>query len=116
MLSLIKNGEFVNTAKAKKLKEGWEKAKDKLEAEMSILENENRLQQKKLKEAEEKLSNSSLKLSIDVKTDQANIENNAAVTIASSMLLDLVNKKDLKISAKNLNELKKLKDRLETIF
>ena len=116
MLTLIKNGEFVNTAKAKKLKEGWEKAKDKLEAEMSILENENRLQQKKLKEAEEKLSNSNLKLSKDVKTDQSNIENNAAITIAVKMLLDLVVKKDLEVSDKNLTELKKLKKRLEAIF
>ena len=116
MLSLIKNGEFVDTERAKKLKTEWEKTKDKLKAEVGILENENKLQQKKLIEAEEKLSNSNLKLSKDVKTDQSNIENNAAVAIASSMLLDLVNKKDLKISAKNLNELKKLKDRLEAIF
>jgi ParB family transcriptional regulator, chromosome partitioning protein len=116
MLSLIKNGEFVDTERAKKLKTEWEKTKDKLKTEVGILENENKLQQKKLIEAEEKLSNSNLKLSKDVKTDQSNIENNAAVAIASSMLLDLVNKKDLKISAKNLNELKKLKDRLEAIF
>ena len=116
MLSLIKNGEFVNTKKAKKLKKGWEKTKDKLEAEMSILENENKLQQKKLKEAEKKLSNSNLKPSISVKVDQSNIEENAAVAIVVRMLLDLVTKKDLKISAKNLNELKKLKNKLEAIF
>jgi ParB family transcriptional regulator, chromosome partitioning protein len=116
MLSLIKNGEFVNTKKAKKLKEGWEKTKDKLEAEMSILENENKLQQKKLKEVEKKLLNNNLKPSKGVKADQSIIEENAALTIAVRMLLGLVTKKDLKISAKNLTELKKLKNRLEAIF
>ena len=116
MLSLIKNGEFVDTERAKKLKTEWEKTKDKLKAEVGILENENKLQQKKLIEAEKKLSNSNLKLSKDVKTDQSNIENNAAITIAVKMLLGLVVKKDLKVSDKNLTELKKLKKRLEAIF
>ncbi len=116
MLSLIKNGEFVDTKRAKKLKEGWEKTKDKLEAEVSILENENKLQQKKLIEAEKKLSNSNLKSSKGAKVDRSDIEKNAAVTIAVRMLMDLVTKKDLKISAKNLTELKKLKNKLEPIF
>ena len=102
--------------RAKKLKEEWGKTKDKLEAEMSILENENKLQQKKLKEAGKKLSNSNLKPSKKEETDQSVIENNAAITIAVKMLLGLVAKKDLKVSDKNLTELKKLKKRLETIF
>jgi len=116
MLSLIKNGEFVDTERAKKLKEGWEKTKDKLKAEVGILENENKLQQKKLIKAEKKLLNSSLKPVEDVKVDQSFIENNAAITIAVKMLLGLVVKKDLKVSDKNLTELKKLKKRLEAIF
>ncbi len=116
MLSLIKNGEFVDAKRARKIKTEWEKTKDKLEAEVSILENENKLQQKKLIEAEKKLLNSNLKPSKGVKVDQSDIEENAAVTIAARMLLDLVTKKDLKISAKNLTELKKLKNRLKAIF
>jgi len=116
MLSLIKNGEFVDTKRAKKLKTEWEKTKDKLKAEVSILENENKLQQKKLIEAEKKLLNSSLKPAKEVKVDQSGIEKNAAITIAVKMLLGLVTKKDLKVSDKNLNELKKLKKRLEAIF
>ncbi len=116
MLSLIKNGEFVDIKRARKLKEEWEKTKDKLEAEVSILENENKLQQKKLIKAEKKLLNSSLKPVEDVKVNQSFIENNAAITIAVKMLLGLVVKKDLKVSDKNLTELKKLKKRLEAIF
>ena len=116
MLSLIKNGEFVDTKRAKKFKEEWEKTKDKLEAEVSILEDENKLQQKKLKRAEKKLSNSNLKPSKKEETDQSVIENNAAITIAVKMLLGLVAKKDLKVSDKNLTELKKLKKRMEAIF
>jgi len=116
MLSLIKNGEFVDTKRAKKLKEEWEKTKDKLEAEVSILENENKLHQTKLKEAEKKLSNSNLKPAKGAGANRSDIEKNAALTIAAKMLLGLVLKKDLKISAKNLTELKKLKKRLEAIF
>ena len=116
MLSLINNGEFVDTKRAKKFKEEWEKTKDKLEAEVSILEDENKLQQKKLKGAEKKLLNSNLKPSKKEETDRLFIENNAAITIAVKMLLGLVAKKDLKVSDKNLTELKKLKKRLEAIF
>ena len=116
MLSLIKNGEFVDTKRAKKFKEEWEKTKDKLEAEVSILEDENKLQQKKLKEAEKKLSNSNLKSAKRAGADRLFIENNAAITIAVKMLLGLVAKKDLKVSDKNLTELKKLKKRMEAIF
>ena len=116
MLSLIKNGEFVDTKRAKKLKEEWEKTKDKLETEVSILENENKLKQKKLIEAEKKLLNSNLKPVEDVKVNRSFIEKNAAITIAVKMLLGLVVKKDLKVSDKNLTELKKLKKRLEAIF
>ena len=116
MLGLIKNGEFVDAKRARKIKTEWEKTKDKLEVEVSILENENKLQQKKLIEAEKKLSNSNLKPAKGVGADRADIENNAAITIAVKMLLDLVVKKDLKVSAKNLTELKKLKKRLEAIF
>ncbi len=116
MLSLIKNGEFVDTKRAKKFKEEWEKTKDKLEAEVGILEDENKLQQKKLKEAEKKLSNSNLKSAKRAGADRLFIENNAAITIAVKMLLGLVAKKDLKVSDKNLTELKKLKKRLEAIF
>ena len=116
MLSLIKNGEFVDTKRAKKFKEEWEKTKDKLEAEVSILEDENKLQQKKLKEAEKKLSNSNLKSAKGAGADRSVIENNAAITIAVKILLDLVGKKDLEVSDKNLTELKKLKKKLETIF
>ena len=116
MLSLIKNGEFVDTKRAKKLKTEWEKTKDKLKAEVGILENENKLQQKKLIKAEKKLLNSSLKPAKEVKVDRSGIEKNAAITIAVKMLLGLVVKKDLKVSDKNLTELKKLKKRLEAIF
>ena len=116
MLSLIKNGEFVDTKRARKIKTEWEKTKDKLEAEVSILENENKLQQKKLIEAEKKIANRDLKPAVSLKADQSDIEENTGITIAARMLLDLVTKKDLKISAKNLTELKKLKNRLEAIF
>jgi len=116
MLSFIKNGEFVDIKRARKLKEEWEKTKDKLKAEVGILENENKLQQKKLIKAEKKLLNSSLKPVEDVKVNQSFIENNAAITIAVKMLLGLVTKKDLKVSDKNIAELKKLKKRLEAIF
>jgi len=116
MLSLIKNGEFVDAKRAKKLKSEWEKTKDKLEVEVSVLENENKLQQKKLKRAEKKLLNSSLKPAKGVGADRSVIEKNAALTIAVRMLLGLVAKKDLEVSDKNLNELKKLKNMLEAIF
>jgi len=116
MLEIIKNGEFVNIKKAKKLKEGWEKAKEKLRTEVSILENENKLQQKKLKEAEEKIANIDLKPYKSAKADLFDIEENAGITIAARMLSGLVSKKGLKISAKNLDELKMLKNKLETIF
>ena len=116
MLSLIKNGETLNIKKAKELKESWEKTKEKLKTEVSILESENKLQQKKLKEAEKKIANRNLKISKSTNVDQSSIERNAEIKIAAWMLYDLISNKKFTLSPKNFNELKKLKDRLDSIF
>lgn len=42
VLNLIKSGEIVNAEKAEKLRDNWEKTKEKLKAEVRLLKNESR--------------------------------------------------------------------------
>ena len=112
ILSLIESGDIVSLDMAKDLKDKWEKKKEKLKTEVRILENERELKQKKLEE----IRNENASDNENIKVSQSDIEENAEITIAARTLCNLISKNDLKISDKNLIELKKLKDELEVLL
>ena len=112
ILSLIESGEIVSLDMAKDLKDKWETKKEKLKTEVRILENKRELKRKKLEE----IRNENSSDNENIKVMQSDIEENAEITIAARTLCSLISKNDLRISDKNLNELKKLKDELEVLF
>jgi len=116
MLKLIKNGEKVDTEKAKVLKEEIELSRLKLIDEIEELKNLKTNAEISPKKTKEDILKTSSKKATGIKQDPKEIEDNATITIAINMLSGKLENKDLKISDKNLKELKKLDDKLAKII
>ena len=116
ILSLIESGEIVSIDMAKELKGRWEEKKDKLKQEIRLLETEKNTRQKNLENIEDKISDSGQKLSKKAKVNQVDTERNAEITITVKSLSNLISGDSVKISKKNVDELKKLKSKLEVLL